>query len=328
MIVKKNRSVGDDIARSGQIKNIHETGTSTVGGSRDGPVRLNAEVGTFYPESYRRLSFDRSSYKNVTSTKGLHRRPPLEALPKYAALNLTGSDYGAWTQYYARAEEPMHLAISPATLGTRATFTSGDSLREWVPGGSDHTRLAGANVYAQDEKGESKLPLDEEPWNTGPLATWQSGNFSQLLKYDSEGKISTKGSEYVETQIHGRFGVPEDVSHARANFAKLFGNPRFESLHAILMKAGKPIHWYYWDENVKEPNKLTVDTPGPLLTMAWKQASKIRAEDRKMLKAGLKEKPPQKASPEWVLTQHLESGLMLKVGQNALYELWQGLCRE
>lgn len=273
------RSLGDVLAKDKRLKNIQETRTSDFGKNDDGPKRKNAEVGLFYPERYRRPSFirnlpevpkttdidqdndeDRDTQPLVPPTRGLAIQPPDAALPIYGAVNMAESPLGALRTEDVISDRPLHFAIKEQVLRDRTTFTSSDSLREWKPSQTGFERLKKRRMIGNDDRisaadANIALPTDGNPWNMGPIAVHGSRNFGQLLATaDMTATAPAKNPhEYIEAQIHGGLRIDRDVAHVRANFAKLFGNPRFKSLYDLFRSQKIRIYWYYYS-NILNPH--------------------------------------------------------------------------
>ena len=332
-VVGEGRFLGDDLAESEEIKNIHQVGHSLIGGHKDSPKRKTAEIGTFYPQKYRRDSFNRIAHKNPSETKGINQDilPPAAALPKYGAVNMVGSDFGALE---GGLDVPLHFAIDPKVLEKRTTFTSGDSLREWFPDESNYKQLnkmgiIGGNIV---EKADTPLPEDEKAWDTGPIATYGSKNFSQLLPVSDakayvEGKSEENPLGYIEAQVHGEVFIERDITHVRANFAKLFGNPGFKSLYVSLLTMNKPIKWYWKGKQREEGNKLTQGGKSDdekHFDRAWKEAEKLWKKNNEEYDQFVKD---DKVAEGDVIDLK-ENGTMLPKFRRALYEIWKELVSE
>ncbi len=322
-LVGGGRSIGDSLAATREIPNVHQTGKSIIGGGGDSPKRKTAEVGTFYPERYRRASFSRTAHDNPSPTKGLDPNVPApdEVLPKYAALNLAGSDFGALADTLAQETLPLHFAIKPEVLRARATITSSDSLRQWSPTESDHGSLVRAGAVSPG----APTPTDASPWDTGPVATFDGANFGQVIRAATGGSLpeDRNPDSYVEAQIHGDLRIDRDISHVRANFAKLFGNPRFAALHESLLASGTEIRWYYRGDIVsgdklQEGNLLTQTSRlkrADPFAAAWESAAALWTASN----ASLDAKAPDMA--DGLKT----SGWLAKPQRDALRELWEKL---
>jgi hypothetical protein len=320
------RSVGDTLASTNELQNVHQTGHSLIGGNKDSTKRRVAEVGLFYPEDRRRGSFSRRAADNTSTTKGIDpaTAPPDEVLPKYAAVNLAQSEFGAFVDSSgAEGSIPLHFAIKPTVLEERATYTSSDSLRQWVPHESDNRRLQGLGMVS---KTSEELPEDDKPWGTGPIATHGGGNFAKLVAASGQKLESDKNPQsYIETQIHGELRIDRDVDSVRANFAVLFGNPRFKSLYATLQSGNKPIKWYYLVDNVKEGNKVTqavMGAKGDRFDRAWKEAEALWIQSNSERANALKARGDLGAA---VLKNDLESGYLGDTQRKALKKIWDGL---
>lgn len=330
--IGEGRTVGDSLSESGEIKNVHQVGKSLIGKDTDSEKRKIAEMGLFYPEKYRRGSFRRWALENQTDTKGLHRDrlPPVGAFPKYGALNLSESPFGALSAVDDRVtnDTPLHFAISPKVLKERTTVTSSDSLRQWTPDQDGYARLQNFGMIPKGSDGQHALPTDDEAWNIGPIGTFdpKSSNMGQILdmeggQKDSNGKYTQNPRDYIETQIHGELLLDRDVDFVRANFAKLFGNPGFASLYASLRASKKPIKWYYWAGETKDDNKVTQNWVGNeqrKFDAAWKEAEKVWVKSNKDLRAGAKDKSK-------LYKSLVEEGRLSKGQAPKLFKIWQKL---
>jgi hypothetical protein len=326
------RTVGDSLAASGEIQNIHQVGMSMIGGHKDSPKRQVAEIGLFYPQRYRRASFSRSAHQNESSTKGIRADmlPPASVLPKYAALNLAGSDFGALADTLDQETAPLHFALRPKVLKERTTVTSSDSLRQWSPSESDYRELYALGMVPESSKGKNALPEDDKAWNTGPIATYDSehSNLGQVLDTGSgasyrKGKHDKNPQSYVEAQVHGELLIDRDIGYVRANFAKLFGNPRFASLYSSLKASKTPIKWYFRTEQTKEGNLVTQTwkrNQEKGFASAWKKAAKVWSENNKQLRKGLKKGGMLRSYESLVGT-----GALSKPRAAKLYQIWQEL---
>jgi hypothetical protein len=322
-------TVGDALAASREIRNVHQTGHSSVGGDTDSAKRKTAEIGTFYPERYRRGSFSRTAHQNPSATKGLEPAllPPDQALPKYAAINIAHSPFGAFESGGDREAFPLHLAIRPSVLAERATMTASDSLRAWTPYESNNTALN--RMGALQDPTRQMLPRDEQPWETVPTASFGGESTSHVLRAATGGRRpDTNPADYVEVQIHGQLRIDRDIEHVRANFFALFGEPRFESLYRLLSESGIAIHWYFRDDEgrVMEENLVTQPAGGAGgFAAAWREAAVIRREsDAAFERRG---KRGGKSGEE--LQSYLETAksinILTETARQALKAVWDGL---
>ncbi|MEM0978867.1 MAG: hypothetical protein AAGH78_01200 [Cyanobacteria bacterium P01_H01_bin.58] len=266
---KRGISVGDSIAKSKHIKNIHQTQMSMFGNDTDSSKRIIAELGTFYPQKYKNKDFKRqenpqdksSSQETSALPKGVKIAPPKQALPKYGALNLYGSQFGAIAVGDMAEIFPLHFAIKPNVKNTKVTLTSSDSLKLWS---GPFSELLEKQGFINEEQ---PLPSDDKPWGTGPVATFSSPNLGQVIAGHStsleshlqdrkEGIEKEPPSDYVEAQIHGPIRIDRDISHAYVNFFKCFGNPRFKKLYDELIKSNIDIVWYFKTGHEKKPKQL------------------------------------------------------------------------
>jgi len=322
-------TVGDALAASREIRNVHQTGHSSVGGNTDSAKRKTAEIGTFYPERYRRGSFSRTAHQNPSATKGLEPTllPPDQALPKYAAVNIAQSPFGAFESGGDREAFPLHLAIRPSVLAARATMTSSDSLRAWTPHESDNTALMRMGAV-QDPK-RQMLPRDDQPWETAPTATFGGESTEHVLRAATGGRKPEKNpQDYVEVQLHGQLRIDRDVEHVRANFFALFGEPRFESLYRLLSESGIAIHWYFRDDegHVMEGNLVTQPPGGAgAFSAAWRHAAAIRhGSDAAIRRHGKREGKKGEDLQDYVETAK-SINLLTGTARQALKALWDEL---
>ena len=122
----------------------------------------------------------------------------------------------------------------------------------------------------------SVLPQDDQPWQTGAIATYDSSNLGQVLRASAyEPEMKTNPDDYIEAQIHGELRIHRDVKYVRADFVQLFGHPQFKKLYEAFQQKELEIKWYNKNHGIVmiEDPTSPEETKKSILKI-WKKAEK------------------------------------------------------